>query len=241
VTERTEPASKASPGVAARILAGVCITLLVVFVGMALSQGLLPAAADARSLKARAETELWRAGVAKKFPSDVRWERVRDNLSRARDLVPSNPQFYDQLGFVNSYRAMGLPPVKENLDLKRIQFKAAADHYRQATSLRPMFPYSWAHLALAHHYTLIWTPMAPGSAIELEMWEAFDKAFAYGRNEYGVQRILAEIAFGRWAALEPGRAKGIRAMIDANPASVQRPLLAMAEYFGIPIYIDADP
>ena len=199
--------------------------LLAAFVAMGLASlyVLLPAAiADFGSLRARQEIEHLRAGGSP--PPLAAWTRLRDDLLSAADWSPGNPRWYDDLGYLYVLRARSTTGMPELDALRRDLYLEAAGHYRTAARLRPLFPYGWANLALAKHHA--------GEA-DAEMWHAFDQAMANGRQEIGVERMLAELAFARWAELTPERAAAVRMMIADTREDLRQPMLAGAAQSGI--------
>jgi hypothetical protein len=77
--------------------------------------------------------------------------------------------------------------------------------------------------------------------VDAELWAAFDKALAYGRNEPAVERMLAEIAFARWSSLDLQRADAIRALIADLPEKLRKPLLDQADHFMVAIVLSVKP
>jgi hypothetical protein len=182
----------------------------------------LPAAfTDYRSLKARSDVERMRAGK-KLMPSLMEWDHLRSQLVRAAGEESGNAQLLDDIAYLYVFRALSMDDVPELADLRRSLFSEAVGYYRTAATLRPMFPYDWANLALAKH---------SAGENDDELWAAFDKALAYGRNESPVQRMLAEIAFANWSTLDPQRAAAITAMVRETPEKLRQPLLDIAEHF----------
>ncbi len=191
-----------------------------------------PAAyADFGTLRARAEVEQMRDGQ-KRMPPVAEWGRLRNELVSALTNPPDNAQLLDDIAFLYAFRAQSMEDVPELEDLRQSLLAESVIYYRAASKLRPMFPYGWAHLALAKHYV--------GEA-DAELWSAFDKALAYGRNEPAVQRMLAEIAFARWASLDPKRADAIRVLIAELPEILQKPLLDQAAHFLVSIALPVKP
>lgn len=186
--------------------------------GLSVGYGLPASLADAQTLKARSQIERWRDGKAA-MPTPAEWSRVRNEMVRALKTAPDNAQLLDDLGFVYAFRAQNLPGDPELADLRRSLLTEAEAYFHSAAVLRPMFPYGWSHLALARHYR--------GDA-EAEIWPAFDKAMAYGRNEPHVQRMLAEIAFARWSSLGPEREHEVQTMVADMPERLRKPLLELA-------------
>jgi hypothetical protein len=192
----------------------------------------IPAAyTDFRTLRARAEVEQMRDGQ-KRMPPAAEWGRLRNELVSALTNPPDNAQLLDDIAFLYAFRAQSMAEVPELGDLRQSLLAESLTYYRAAAKLRPMFPYGWAHLALAKHYV--------GEA-DAELWGAFDKALAYGRNEPAVERVLGEIAFARWASLDPNRADAMRALIADLPETLQQPLLDQAAHFLVTVALPVKP
>ncbi len=212
---------------AQRTLAIALGAFLLIGAGLSVAYGLPGALADARSLAARAQIDAWRDGTPPKNGVEQRWIRVRDQLLAAIAIAPENPQFHSDLGYLHALRASQVPAVSEYAamaELRQSLFAVAVEHYRNAAVLRPMFPYGWAHLALVKHYT---------NEADAELWSAYDKTYAYGRNEPSMQRILAEIAFARWSDLGNERRVALFGMVRDNPPKLNKPLLELAAYYKI--------
>jgi hypothetical protein len=195
---------------------------------------LLPAAfTDYRTLKARSEVERMRDGK-KLMPALSEWDHLRGQLVRAAGDESGNAQLLDDIAFLYVFRALSMDDVPELADLRQSLFREAVGYYRPAAKLRPMFPYGWANLALAKH---------SAGENDAELWAAFDRALAYGRNEPPVQRMLAEVAFANWATLDPQRAEAITTMVTEAPEKLQQPLLDLAEHFVVtlPISLELRP
>jgi hypothetical protein len=203
------------------------------FVGAALSiYYAVPAAyTDFRTLRARAEVEQMRDGL-KRMPPAAEWGRLRNDLMSALTNPPDNAQLLDDIAFLYAFRAQSMQDVSELDDLRQSLLAESVVYYRAASKLRPMFPYGWAHLALAKHYV--------GEA-DAELWTAFDKALAYGYNEPAVERMLAEIAFARWSSLDSKRADAMRVLIADLPENLQKPLLDQAAHFLVTIALPVKP
>lgn len=193
--------------------------------------GLPAARSDAAALGARWELTQWREGKVK-MPGAAAWGKVRNQLLEARDIAPDNAQNYDDLGFIHALRAQSVAGIPELQDLHQALLSQAAAYYRTAVTLRPMFPYSWAHLALTQHYLGQHGP---------DFWKNYDTAYAYGKNESGVQRILGEIAFANWSSLGPERSSAMRQLVVNGAPHVKKDLIAMAAGQGIVFDPDAAP
>lgn len=177
--------------------------------------GLTSAWSDLVLLKARWNLGQWREGTAPS-PSAVELGETRNALNRALMLTPENPMIHEDLGYLYGIRAMkasGLP------DLQNAMLSQTLEYFRRAAVLRPMSPHTWANIALANHYL---------GTIGPEFWDAFDRSLNYGRNEFPVQKILAEIGFSRWQELNDARRMALLAMISGAPENAQKSLAAIA-------------
>lgn len=183
-----------------------------------------PAAwADAASLSVRWEISQWREGRVR-MPGAFQWGRVRAGLLHAAAITPDNAQLHDDLGFIHALRAQSVADNPDLQDLHQALLAEAEAHYRNAARLRPMFPYGWAHLALARHQL---------GKRDATLWQAYDNAYAYGRNETGVQLILAEIALGNWTELGAQRQADMLDVIEKSAPHVRPVLLLMATSAGV--------
>lgn len=214
-----------SPGQRTLVIAlGAC---LLIGAGLSVAYGLPGALADVRSLAARTQIDAWREGNPPKNGVAQRWIRVHEQLLAAMSVAPGNPQFHSDLGYLYALRASQVPAVTKYAamaELRQSLLSAAVENYRNAAVLRPMFPYEWGHLALAKHYA---------NETDAELWSAYDKTYAYGRNEPLMQRILAEIAFAHWSDIGRERRVALLGMISDNPPKLNQPLLKLAAYYKI--------
>lgn len=197
----------------------------------AIVYGLPAARSDAVALSARWELTQWREGKVK-MPGAAAWGKVRKQLLEARDIAPDNAQIHDDLGFIHALRAQSVAGIPELQVLHQALLSQAEAYYRTAVTLRPMFPYAWAHLALTQHYLGRHGP---------DFWKNYDTAFAYGKNESGVQRILGEIAFANWSALGPERERAMRQLLVKGAPHVRQDLIAMAAGQGVVLDTDITP
>ena len=212
---------------ARRTMAFSLAAFLLVGAGLSMVYGLPAALADARSLAARLQVDAWREGAPSKNGVEQRWISVRDQLLAALAIAPENPQFHSDLGYLHALRGLQVPAAKQYTamaELRQSLLAVAVEYYRNAAVLRPMFPYGWAHLALVKHYI---------NQDDAELWSAYDKTYAYGRNEPSMQRILAEIAFARWTNLNRQRRTALLDIVRDNPPRLNQPLLVLAAFYNI--------
>ncbi len=201
--------------------------------------GAIGAWSDASTLRPRWLVNQWRDGQGPVYSLPV-WQQTRDELQAASVITPDNAQLFDDLGFLNAWRAYGLgtpPPGDPDHVLQRSLWSDAVVNYRQATVLRPTFPYTWTYLALAKHLI---------GEHDTEFWQAFDKALHYGHTETGVYQALGQIAFANWNALGAERQRSVTAMVSHAPVLSRESFLQLAEgagvtLAGVPPVIWVDP
>ena len=190
---------------------------------VALFAGVLPAAyygltsawSDFGVLKARWDLERWREGKLP-APTAVDLGLTRNALNRSLMLAPENATILEDLGYVYGIRAAMASRLP---DLRNSMLSQSLAFFRSAAVLRPMSPYAWANIALANHYL---------GTVGPEFWDAFDRSLSYGRKEFPVQKILAEIGFSRWEELDEVRRGALLAMISGAPAASRKSLAAIA-------------
>ena len=202
--------------------------LLLGFAALSLWHGLRIAWSDANSLPARWTLSQWRDGQSKPPPLAL-WIQTRDDLLRAAQLTPDNPQLQEDLAYWYASRAqaMGWPKMgSEEEALRQSLLKDAIDNYRVASVLRPTFPYSWTYIALAKHLQ--------GNQ-DAEFWHAFDKALQYGIYEAGVQPTLAQLAFAQGNSLNPQRQQLILTMFTSSQGVPRQRLAALIKKNGVTV------
>ncbi len=173
---------------------------------------LLAAWSDAGTLSARYAINEWRTG--KRPPLyGADWERARDDLQAALATTPGNAALHEELAFIHAARSRSTDDMQQ-----------AVLHYRAATALRPTFPYSWTHLALAKHYL---------GQHDDEFWAAYDHALGLGHSEAALQPAIAEIAFAIWKKLGPQRQQAIGSMVATAKDGSRKPLQDMAQRAGV--------
>jgi hypothetical protein len=197
--------------------------LLVLILALSAARfGLADALADAASLRARWTISEWRVGKGPANTPEL-WTQARDDLLFAAKLVPSNPLWYDDLGYLHASRATVLgEPTKGSVvwQYQQNMLAMAEGYYLTSTELRPTFPYGWGYLALAKHMQ---------SKHDESFWQAFDKAYRFGRAEAGMQPVLARMAFAQWDTLTDERKARIADMVATAQPAAGKVLLAMAE------------
>lgn len=206
-----------------RVLAGLAVLGLA---AASLWHGVLAAKSDADSLRARWLINQWRDNTGPVVNLAL-WQQAIEELQAAVQLTPDNAQLWDDLGFLFGERAVGLgtPDAdSEDYELQQALLVSALDNYRMATKLRPTFPYAWANLAQVKHLK---------GETDAELWTAYDKAVRYGRNEPGVQVLLARVAFAQWETLSTVRKKQISDMIEEARPGPRHDLYQVGEHNGV--------
>ncbi len=189
---------------------------------------------DANALGASWQVAEWRAGRGPQQTPEL-WNETRDTLKETLSITPDNAQLYDDLGYLHAARAQVFGVTEAGSALRKYQDslldEAIAD-YREATRLRPTFPYSWTYLALAKHIR---------GVNDAEMWLAFDKGLHYGATEDALRTALTVIALDQWKTLEPERQTAVRAMVALAPEAPHAKLLALGQAHGVTFAAAAKP
>lgn len=196
------------------------------FAVASLWQGVLAGKVDADTLRAR-----WYVNQLRNYSGPLYnltlWQQTVDELNAGLQLTPDNAQLLDDLGFLYAGRAMVIDSPEVNTEEHRLQqtlFSSALTTYRDATRVRPTFPYAWAYIAQVKDLK---------GEVDEELWSAFDKAVRYGRNEPGVQLSLARVAFAHWETLSVARKNQITNMIDEARPGPQKDLYEVGEHYGV--------
>ena len=175
--------------------------------------------ADMLQLQVRYNIGRWQAGKAPP-PQIAAWGEARNTLVQALAITPDDPQIHENLGYLYGLRALSSKAVP---DLYQAMLGQAQVYYRNATRLRPMSPRPWANIALASHYL---------GDVGAPLWDAFDRAMAYGQREPSVQATLAEVGFARWAELTEPRRSQLLAMVNQALPHSKGQLLEIARRYG---------
>jgi hypothetical protein len=163
----------------------------------ALYYGCRAALSDVLSVRARAE--LAQIKLSGKIPPPLQWRAYRDALQAAIAAAPDNAQLYEDVGYLYAMRGMAAAHFPE---IATPLMREALGNYQLATRYRPLDSHAWSSVALAHHY------LNDDQAL---LWDAFDKAMAYGANEPDTQAALFVIGMPRWSALSAPRQAALRA------------------------------
>lgn len=209
-----------------RVVLVLGLSVLLVLTALSLFHGVRIAWADAHSLGARWLVSEWRESRGPGFTPE-RWQKASDDLTSTLAVTPDNPQLYDDLAFLHASRGQIMGYGEPGTPLRTYQeklFDEAILYYRQASALRPTFPFSWAYLAMAKQLREQDDP---------ELWLAFDKALRFGYTESAVRVVLTQIACAHWDELPTTRKQGIVRMVEDAPLKARGKLLDIGYEKGI--------
>jgi hypothetical protein len=220
------PPSTEPPRALSRPTLAVALACLLLVGALSLWFVLTAAMADATSLHARSIVTEWRAGAGPVATPAV-WDSTHRQLDSALQTAPGNAQLHDDLGYLHASRAMAMgavpmdtPEYAQQQDLLDL----AIAHYRAACALRPTFPFTWVHLALAKHFR---------GQHDAEFLNAFERGLQYGHSESDLQATLGQIAIANWARLSPPSQLAVARMADKAKRSSRIMIQVMAERAGI--------
>ncbi len=118
--------------------------------------------------------------------SDKKWDDIQNDLERAREFDPANPELLMALGQAHEGR---FADAGIQLPEGRTDREQALEYYRQSVQLRPGWPYGWIDLALVK-YRL--------GELDREFHDAVLLSLELGPSEPGVQKVLIEIGLHGW-------------------------------------------
>ncbi|QDL54546.1 hypothetical protein [Rhodoferax aquaticus] len=217
----SEAALDNKPSLGAKLGVSLAGLALVIGAGFSLYYGVRAAWPDATSLPTRWRLAEWRDGRGPLATLEL-WAASRDDLRAALKLEPNNPQFYEDLGYLHAVRAQGmgvLRPDDGQFTFQKILLDEAIDNYRSAGALRPTFPYPFAYFAYLKTLS---------GQVDDAMWAAYDRAYTYGKNEAGVQFILAQVAMPQWQLMTDDRKVAFKAMVASAQVDAKKKLLETA-------------
>ena len=201
----------------------------------------VPAArADFAIIQTRWQIDQWASGKAP-APGIVAWGKARTAVAHALSITPNDPQLHEHMAYLYASRAQQASVLAP--DLANSLMAQALLSYRQAVALRPMSGVLWANVAQASH-SLQPNPSAAPSHPEAEpplLWQAFDKAIAYGQREPAVQQALTHVGFARWDELSPARRTALLAMAALAAPHAQPALAEIAQRHGRQHLLPAPP
>ena len=124
-------------------------------------------------------------------PSDRAWHVAEQAMRNAIRWYPAaNGAYAEQFGYMWQWRAYGADPQQASTQTAQQQ---ALQHFRQATALRPSWPYAWSGLAYAK--------MVVGEQ-DQEFSHAMQQAAHYGPSRIAITQRLAEIGLISWPKLD---------------------------------------
>lgn len=200
----------------------ILLALLLSMVASAAYFGLRAAWSDAITLRTRHKIEQWQ--TSRYRPSIEEWREARDTLLDGLRHSPDDAKLSEHLGYLYGMRAEQARRLPE---LYHPLLAQASIYYVEALRLRPMSPHIWANIALAGHLM--------GDRDQL-VWQAFDRAMAYGANEPQVQMILAEIGLSRWSTLDETHRQSLRASFERAAPALRKQLDTLAARHQIALF-----
>ena len=186
------------------------------------------AQANALAMRPLAQVRAWQAPRAKP-PDMAQWLQTRAQLARALDKNPWNGELQEAMAYV--YLSAALRPGQAPA-LQKPYLNQALHHLGLATQARPMVPSAWASQALALHQLALLEPAQAHAALP-SMWNALDRAVAYGQREHGVQQAVGELVWARWGQLNPARRQAVQTMYAQATPKQQQALLRRASRHGV--------
>lgn len=123
-------------------------------------------------------------------PSDRAWQVAEQAMRKAISWYPAvNGAYAEQFGYMWQWRGYGANPQQASTQGYQQQ---ALQQFRQATALRPSWPYAWSGLAYAK--------LVAGE-FDQEFNHAMQQAAHYGPSRIGINQRLAEIGLISWPKL----------------------------------------
>jgi hypothetical protein len=178
-----------------RIAGRVALTLpLLAVLGMAGWTAVETSRADAVLREASTEMASWISRGADLQTGT--WASVRERLDESRAMLPTNPTTRELRGLLGSMR----PDNAAELSL-------GVDEMVAAVALRPVSPYSWAHLAEAQYRR-----GEPGRNLQY----ALNRAAELGAAEPGVQRLVVDYGLAVWDEIDPRTQASVDRLLAAG-------------------------
>jgi len=126
--------------------------------------------------------------------SDAEWQAVYDSVSRADELMPGNPRYLDNLGWLEQIKLAQLADILD-IDQVDAHAHAAENYYRSALAARPTWPYYWGSLALEKYRR--------GNYDTDEYSLALANAARFGPWKDDTQRLVADLGSDTFEFLSP--------------------------------------
>ena len=124
------------------------------------------------------------------------WASVRDRLDKSRRLLPTDPTTHELRGLLASMRSDDAG-----------ELSVGVEEMVAAVGMRPVSPYSWAHLAEAQYRR-----GEPGRNLQY----ALNRAAELGAAEPGVQRLVADYGLAIWDEIDPETQAAIDRLLAAG-------------------------
>ncbi|MFT5768405.1 MAG: hypothetical protein ACI9H8_000362 [Lysobacterales bacterium] len=147
-------------------------------------------------------------------------ERGLRHLDHAQQLGGDNPDIFDKRGQFYYWQAMNLADAGEE---RGVLLEQAAEQYREALKMRPLWPYFWANLAVAKAEWGIFDP---------EFRKAIKRTVETGPWEPRVQMMLIRVDFIEQQRLDRRSRERINEMLERAMQIQPRNVLALASDLG---------
>ena len=194
------------------------VALLLFTVSMAVfAWSVVRADAAWQFLAARSITE---AQLAAAMVSEDAVETARRRVQRALQWFPANPDYLDLAGQLRELSANQPGVVGAE---RRALLHAAADYYRRAISVRPLWPYSWASLLGVKDRL---------GEVDGEFHLALARSDELGPWEPQVQLQLLEAGLRHWDELGQGPRARVQRKLAAAVTVQPREVFALVRGFG---------
>lgn len=126
------------------------------------------------------------------LPAQAELDRAMANINKALRWDPENPEYTDYQGFLYYYQ--GLVSIADKQADFTPYFRQALVSFKASAEMRPMWPYSWAYIALMKAYL---------TEFDLEYRSAMHQASELGPWENSVNIALTEAGLRGWAHNDP--------------------------------------
>jgi len=176
--------------------------------------------ANLLSARGRWTQDQWAKHPAVK-PTPAELDQVRDGYLAALKWRPQDGQLHSSLGTIYSLQASRLSSEPE---ARQAALRQALEAFRTAVANRPMHQYAWLGIA----YTLLQL-----NETGPELWQAYDKAFAFGWREPTQRPQLVDICFRLWDTAGPARQQQLDQMLASLQREQRKELLDIAINRGI--------
>ncbi|MDM1707270.1 hypothetical protein [Thiopseudomonas alkaliphila] len=204
---------------AQRVLAAFVALLAVISVLLGLRLGV----AAIKEYQASSFLSHWQ--TQRQAPSERAWQVAAEAMQQAQAWYPAaNPALHERFGTMWQWRSVQASPLtaEQQQQLAQAQQQALSE-LRQATALRPRWPFAWSSLAYAK---------LQAGELDAEFSKALQQAQHYGPARHPVQERIAEIGLIAWPQLSAADQQLVTASLQFSAAfspKSRRYLLQLAD------------